>query len=276
MVDATLSNAWRPPLGTESLLTYTFKMKRIRRVLTVLLLAALLVGAAFGLMYQSGLFKANHLSLVSSEAGDLIFEQNQAQLQNLLNAYRGQDIWKVDVKKIAEDFRRRNWVKSVQVQRIFPNMIRVEVTPKKAALAIFTDHSRVIPVSEEGDLLPVVPLTKAPDVPLLRQKKFLREASLRDGAVQLMQKLPVSGNLSQKTVSEISVDEKNNYWLTLIQNNLAVKIGSDISNTQLKAARVEKVIDYLDSHKIQARLVDADFSKKVIVKVKAEANRSKK
>ena len=66
----------------------------------------------------------------------------------------------------------------------------------------------------------------------------------------------------------MSYKEKEGFWLTLIRSGVEVRIGEEL--VPLKSARVSQVLDYLKSHQFEARVIDADLSQKVLVRLRKD------
>jgi cell division protein FtsQ len=81
----------------------------------------------------------------------------------------------------------------------------------------------------------------------------------------MTQEIPPEGSFSQKKISEIFYDKKEGFWVQMVDQGLQVKLGE--GQVSLKSARVGQVLDYVKSHDIKPRLIDANLSKKVILKL---------
>ncbi|HEX4923393.1 MAG TPA: FtsQ-type POTRA domain-containing protein [Bdellovibrionales bacterium] len=245
-------------------------MKRLVRFAVFMLVNLVLFGAVAALMYRSGLFKIAHVQLIASpdSSGQMMFDEYRESLERRLAKIKGVDIWEADVGGIAAHAESLPWVRKVSVRRIFPSTIRVEVEPKAIAAVIATDKGRLLPLSNEADLLPPLPATKFPDVPVIRDRKIFKDEALRKKTVGILRELPDKGLMGRANIAEISADQGEEFWLSLVEDNLKVKIGS--THVPLRAARVEKVLEYLRSNNMQARVIDADFSKKVVVKLRKD------
>lgn len=219
-------------------------------------------------MYRSGLFKVNQIQIQTSKdsAAQAMFEEHGPSLRSKFEKFKGREIWSVDVGEIAQSVQGLSWIESVQVRRIFPNTIRLDIDAKPVSAVVVTDAGKLVPLSSDANLLPPLPANKFPDVPVIRDRKILRDQDLRARTVQILRELPKDGLLSSKNIAEISADRDDQFWLSLVEDDLRVKIGS--TAVPLRAARVEKVLEYLRSNQMQARVIDADFSKKVVVKLR--------
>ena len=123
-------------------------------------------------------------------------------------------------------------------------------------------------MTRDGNFLDTIETRQAPDVALLEGEIFLKKPELRKKAVEVLAELPEEGSFSQKSISEVRYDTKEGFWMTLIKSGIQVKIGED--KVGLKAARVSQVVDYLDSRQFEARVIDANLSKKVLVRLRKD------
>lgn len=240
-------------------------MKRII-LLTSLTLASL--ACAFYVSFNSGFFHVNQIDVdqLDSDSSEVIFKEIQPRIEKSLALFKGKNIWAADVIKVAEIVRENRAVKDVRVSRILPGTIQVRLETKKIAAMLVANTGSLYPITEDADILPEISLAKAPDVPLIRNKLLLRD-DLRKRAVHLIAKIPERGLFSKTAISELNFND-NDFWISLIQSGMKIKMNDD--HVELKSARVEKVLDYLQNNKLQARVIDADFSKKVVVKLRKD------
>jgi cell division protein FtsQ len=234
-------------------------------VFTVVL--SIFIGSLGFVMINSGMFIVDTIE-VTSNSKSVLFDENRALLAKKMEAFKGRQIWDIDVDGVASHVSNLKWVETMRVRRIFPSTLKVEVTSKEVIAAVVSDKGVVIPLSKNAETLPVLPLKHFPDVPLIRDRKILKDQKLREKALQVLTELPSSGFLSQSRVAEISSDRDEEFWISLIEDGTEIKIGS--SNIPLRAARIEKVLEYLRNNKLHARVIDADFSKKVVVKLRKD------
>jgi cell division protein FtsQ len=142
------------------------------------------------------------------------------------------------------------------------------VAPREVKLLFVNADGSLSPIVEDGNFLPSVSAKEAPDVALLEGEIFLKDTRLRKQAVGVINEIPKDGRFSQKTISEMSFDSKEGFWATLIQSGIRVKLGEE--NIPIKALRVGQVIEYMETRNLQARVIDADLSKKVLVRLRKD------
>ena len=71
--------------------------------------------------------------------------------------------------------------------------------------------------------------------------------------------------MSRTKLSEVSYDRRDGYWIQLIDSNVKIKFGEN--DFAMKSARVSQVLEYLEKKDLKARVIDANLSKKVLVRL---------
>jgi cell division protein FtsQ len=230
----------------------------------------LIVGGAFYSLERSGFFNVDHIELIVQDTPDspLYLQPLVKKLDQSLEAYRGLSLWNFDLPGMAQKISAENWIQDVILTRKFPSSIRITVQTKEVKLLFMDRLGKFFPIVDGGDFLDVVDARQAPDVPLLVGDIFIQKPELRKKSVQVFDELPTDGSFSRKSISEIRFDPKEGFWMTLIKDGMKVKVGED--QVSLKSARVSQVIDYMDAHQFQARVIDANLSKKVLVRLRKD------
>lgn len=235
---------------------------RIRIVLTVLMLIGCSVSGYF--LMRSTFFNLTEIRVDYKETSDYVISLNDRVLETL-DTYKQKSIWKLNLTEIENALKEQAWIQDVVISRQLPGTLKVFVTPKNIIANLVRSPTKIIPVAEDSQLLPITNHHKAPDVPLLMGREFLRNQSLRESALQLLKELPVEGSLSAQTVSEI-LPRKNEFEIRVRGTSAYVLMNTE--NVPVKAARASKVIDYLNERDMDGRVIDTNFSKKVLVKLR--------
>jgi len=82
----------------------------------------------------------------------------------------------------------------------------------------------------------------------------------------LIDKTQGTSELQAKNISEIFYSKKEGFKIFL--KGVATEVRMGDSDFGPKISRVEKVLSYLDSQNVKGRVIDARFSKKVVVRVR--------
>ena len=248
-------------------------MKTARRSLYFMTAFVLTSGVLFTFLRQLGLFevKAIPVEIVPGQPGEknLAPEEQRLKdrLQSAVKSFAGKRVWDVDLGELRAAIAGDEWVKDVLISRAFPNEVRVRVRAKSAVLnLVSSDGHRLIPVTEEGLMLSPLAAGLVPDAPLLRGERFFEDVAKRREVVKLLRELPESGPLSRENISEIAWSSDDGFRLTLMEPKTEVKLGSEL--LELKALRAAQVVSYLSAHSLKSRVIDASFSKKVLVRLR--------
>lgn len=195
-----------------------------------------------------------------------LFQKIKTDLAKKLAHFKGEPVWKVSLREILAEVSKDRRVRSVAVHRDFPNRISLIVGPHDPMLAILDKNGRLRPVAQDSSLLPPVSLKDAPSYPVLRGSRFKNDPSLREKAIALIQSIPKSGSFRRGLVSEISHSKEAGFRLFLTSPRVEIKMGD--TDFGPKVDRVNRVLSYLENRNILGRVIDARFSKKVVVRVR--------
>jgi cell division protein FtsQ len=180
----------------------------------------------------------------------------------------GKSLWDIDIFSMVQTLKKTPWVERVTIFRRFPNELSIEVEPKKIMANIMKSPSKVQPVAYDSTLLTDVEITKAPLVPILSSSAFAKSDDLRQKALQLLSELPQEGSFSYDQISEVypfKNNRQNNEFQLLLKNTKALVL-INTENVPLKSERISRVIDYMDPSEMKGRVIDSNFSKKVLVR----------
>ncbi len=246
----------------------------MKRLLLKLFCAFILIPVSvFGTIYwlnSQGFFGLDHIE-ITIEGGvqhGKYLKPLVADLDQQLEKYRGQSLWDLDLNEISKQIRGLQWTESNYLSRSWPSRLNVRVFPKDVKLLYMSKAGEMRPIVEDGNFLPEVPTQHAPDVAILEGEVFEKNLEMRKKAVRAISDIPVEGKFSKKNISELRYDPKEGFWATLIQSGIKVKIGEE--NIPVKAARVSQVIEYMETRELEARVIDANLSKKVLVRLRKD------
>lgn len=223
----------------------------------------------FYYLNKSGFFNIQKIDVVvenSTVGQEQFIKPLVEKLETSLVKYQGISLWSVKLSKVSKEVLSANWVESLNINRDWPSTLTVRVRPHEVKLLFLSKTGALVPIIKNGSFLDAVEAKQAPDVALLEGDTFLKRTQLRKKAVEVIEQIPQDGAFSKKTISEIRHDDKEGFWMTMIKTGIQVKMGED--QVALKAARISKVVDYLELHQFDARVIDANLSKKVLVRLR--------
>ena len=260
-------------------------MKILKRFLFFLIVFVFTFGAGLGLFRHLGIFQLNGIPIeVVSNVETSVMRNSpgasadlKARLTERLKIFDHHKIWEVSLGQIQAAVMQDGWVKEVRISRALPNQIRVLVkseTPvgvwipqADANEGLELDkQNRMIPVAEDGRLLSALTADNLPDVPVLRGARIGNDEAFRQKLIQFVLSLPAQGALSRGNLSEVSWTPEEGFVLTLNDPHITVKLGDE--QLDLKVMRVSQVFEYLSINHLRGRVIDASFSKKVLVRLR--------
>lgn len=204
---------------------------------------------------------------IEGTSEDLLFHRIQASLTAQMQVYEGRYFWQIPLEKVFAMAIADKRVKKVSIYREFPSKVHIRIEPHTPVLSYLGRDGRIYPVAMDATLLPALPANEAPDLPILRGDELKDEPELRERAIELLTSIPEDGGyLRKKTVSEILYTKKDGFKVFVSGFGSEVKMGD--TDFGPKVSRVQKVLSYLDSQNIKGRVIDARFSKKVVVRVR--------
>lgn len=245
-------------------------LKRIAKFLLVFVMVPSILVTAFVSLDRHGFFNIDNIDLVVTNFVDQpqYLRPLMKNLTTQLEIHRGTSLWRVDLADLRTQIEKLPWVEEVSLSRRWPAQLKVDLRVKEIYLLLMTKNGQIKPVVKTGELLPAVEIKEVPDVAVLQGDVFEKQISLRERAVAVLREIPKQGSFSQKTISEIHYDDKDGFWMTLIHDGVRVKMGQD--QIAQKSARVSQVLEYMDSRQMDARVIDANLSKKVLVRLRKD------
>ncbi|UYL09955.1 FtsQ-type POTRA domain-containing protein [Bdellovibrio sp. SKB1291214] len=231
---------------------------------------AALIGTLYYLN-ENGFFNIQKVEVVLEnppQGQEQFLKPNVDALEAALAKYKGESLWNIKLRSVNKELQKQEWIEGVQISRQWPTTLSLRVRPYEVKLLYMGKAGKLVPIIKSGDFLDPIEAKEAPDLAILDGDAFAKKKDLRKKAVDVIEQIPTNGSFSRKTISEVRYDNKEGFWMTLIKTGTQVKIGED--QVALKAARVSRVVDYLETKQFDARVIDADLSKKVLVRLRKD------
>lgn len=217
---------------------------------------------------RSGFFRVTDFSVsgarVGGEAAN-VSDEILKRTREALGQFRNLNVWQIDLAHIRSTLLSDLWIQGVEIRRILPNRVMVQVVPREPVLLYFS-KAGMRPVAHDGVLLPTRSDEALVSLPILYGREFLRDQQKREAAAMLAQLFDQSGPWDRKNISEVRYDPNFGFIVQMISPKVEVRMGMDEFHT--KILRVKQVIAYLDSNQLKSRVIDATFAKKVLVRLR--------
>lgn len=219
---------------------------------------------------RRGFFDLEHIEIILTKNTDQtrFMRPLVLDLDHQLEQLRGHSLWGLDLDGMNAQISSLNWVSELQIRRHWPNRMEIQIVPKEVKFLFVGKSGQLFPVLQDGTFLAATAVENLPDVVLLRGDDFVKNKELLSKALHALEEIPRDGSFSRKSISEIRYDQKAGFWATLMKDAVKVKLGED--QIVLKAERVAQVIDYLEANSFDARVIDANLTKKVLVRLRKD------
>lgn len=246
----------------------------MRQIAKLFILIVVIPGFIIALIYQ-----LNRKSFFDIQKVELtILNQDSAQerfliplhevLQNKLDSHRGISLIEISISQLNQTLKNVDWIREFHIQRVWPRKLKVSVVPEKVRMLVVKKSGLFVPVLESGKVLNEISSEFAPDVVLIHSEELLQNREMRERALAFLSELPTEGSFSLSEISEFKIDPREGFVAKLMRDGAFVKLGED--QIAIKAARVGKVVEYLQTKQFQARVIDANLSKKVLVRLRKD------
>ncbi|MCC2678721.1 MAG: cell division protein [Pseudobdellovibrio sp.] len=251
-------------------------MRKFLKLFVAFMLFPLFVFLSVYSLEQQGFFKIKNVELRvnTMESQKSYVEPRLNQLRNKLESIKGISLWKAPLSEISKTIKDEKWIKTFQLSRVWPSGILLEIQADDVAILVFPrgdepssigEASQIKPITKSGKVLEKINSKYAPNAIVTHDSDLLISEKVRLGALNVIAALPESGNMSAEQVAEIGFDRKEGYWIKLLNSETKVNFGEE--QFEIKSARISQVIDYLESRNLKARVIDANLSKKVLVRL---------
>lgn len=242
-------------------------MKRFVSIFSAMAFLLFIAASVWGLK-DSSILRVEQVEVV--QKGEvlhpILFEAIAKDVGQFLVEYANKPIWQVSIEDIRQQLLNDNRIEEFQVKRRFPNYVEVALSPKQPLAALLSKKGRLFPLSSDGSLLPDFSLGEAPDLPIVRGLHLFNDSKARARLVQLLNQIPSEGVFSREKISEVMQNSAGEVSVMLVVNGTKVLLGKTLD--EKKITRVGQVLKYLQSRSFKGRVIDARFSKKVVVRVR--------
>ena len=226
---------------------------------------------ASGFLYyvvEKGIFDVSSIEVQVLSSLPENHEPLKSHTKKVLDKMKGHSLLKLSLESLHQDLIEDKRIKRAEIQRRFPNKLIVSIEPHKAKLNMMAVKFGLHSITNQGEVLPVPLSDQKADLPILRGINFHKDKGLRIKALNMMAQIPKEGLFKQSNISEVRFVEESGFFLYMVEPETVVKFGKD--KFTKKSSYIERAMNYLRSQKLDGRVIDARFAKKVVVKLRNE------
>ncbi len=241
-------------------------LKRIGKILGGVAITALL-GFSTYYVYRSltnvVLFKLDTIEVTRNHTID------KRELIALANVRAGDDLIKLNLKKIGEQLEKNPWIESVRVKRYFPHTLTIDVTEREPVavinvgyLAYLDTKGNVFKPLNDGDSLNYPIITGVTEDDLTRDPT--ETGRVLQETVKLIAILKQGQLFRLDDVSELHYDKGFGFTLFTALGGIPVRLGTD--GYQDKLSRLARIFKELQPQMLTLEYIDLNYTDKIIVK----------
>lgn len=187
-------------------------------------------------------------------------------VQKILQGYKGRSLMAVALGDIRKKLIQLSDVEDLQIYKSWPQTLKVQYSlPSLRALSPI-DRDRFRALSIRGTWIGPLTWAQLPDLPWLRGSWIEKRPELLKEVLGLLNGLPAKGGVTFSRIAEVNYNDLDGFILTLVQTGQQIVFGQ--SDFEIKAHRTSQVLEYLQTKNLESRVIDANFSKKVLVRLR--------
>jgi len=225
------------------------------------------LGVAGVFISDKNLFMVENIKVViDSELGADDYFLVESSVNKKLLPIKGKSLWGFGLRKTTEDIVSDPKIQSVELSRRIPNTISVKITPEVPQFYFSSNGKIDYAITKNGKIISLKSAKKTYiDLPVLKGEIFRKNIEIRQRAVTWFNDLPDDGILSRNNISEVEHLKNKGFLVYLNQRPEKILLGKKGLNS--KTLRVERVLRYLVTKEVDAKLIDARYREKVVVKL---------
>jgi cell division septal protein FtsQ len=244
-------------------------LKSLVWIFSFLILSVLVLVAVESLV-KSNFFNISKIDIILSGADqdrDLL-SQELLKMNQEIEKFYGSNLWEVNVDQIGKSLMKSSWVGDFTIVKNWPNQleIKIEISPilfvtktKSKTYLFFNSQKRAHETHVDFEELSL----RFPE--LVTESDKLEEDVILS-TYHALGLLKQRKHLSIQNIKKIYWNSRKGFRLQLREPNTEVLLGFLDEPDRLD--RVTRVMDYLKEHKIEARVIDSNFTKKVLVRLR--------
>jgi cell division protein FtsQ len=222
-----------------------------------------IVFAACRLIGSTTFFRLKNIEVSSAK------RLTQEEILALAGAEAGQDLARMNLKRMGEQLAQNPWVETVRIHRFFPDRLSISITEREPLAVVnmgfiyyLDKKGTVFKVLNQGDRLDYPVVTGFSEEEMSSNPAATREAL--KSTCDLLGILREKGAFILADVSEIHYDKGYGFTLFTASGALPVKIGSgDFAG---KLERFAHIYKDLMAQRASLQYIDLDYNDKIVVK----------
>ena len=236
------------------------KIKRIKRIIKWTAIIVIIAGgttfAMVSPMFNIQDIQVNNVNRISADT-----------VISLSGLTKGQNIFRFFTNNIEENIKQEPYVDSVEVKRVLPNKIQIEVTERVPrfcvqvlnSLAYINSQGYILEISQNELALPIITGIRTPEENIKEGNRLEEDDLICLEEVLKIMNIAKENNLDTK-VTSIDISQKNEYSMTMQEEKKTIYLG-DTSNLSAKMVYIQGILEDNKDKEVTI-YVNGDFNKK--------------
>lgn len=239
----------------------------MRTLFVRILFGLLFFLTAFVAFQDNGLFllKEIRINSQSDPTQKMAWMGINSDIEKSLHIYRNRSLWSLSLNEVKASLQKYPYLEEVQISKEWPHGLIVSFKLPRLELIKVLDRQRYQALAESGQWVGPLVWTQLPSLPWFRPSSNSKSKPLQIHSVlELLHSLPKEGPLRSSQISEIHYSESKGFSLSLMESDHEIFFGFE--DFEVKALRTNQVLEFLQKRNLESRVIDATFSKKVLVR----------
>ena len=241
----------------------------MRRLLYGLISLVIIVASAFAWRARSA-YRIESIPIrLQNQATDSIVRKYQdravSDLQNRLQVFAGLPAWSIKLPEVERIVSDNPLVAKPFLRRWLSGAIHLEFEAEDLVFLTSTSDGKLTALTRSGKKIALIK-GEIPNLPLLTTDASDKKGEGFRKALELFEVLPESGSFSRSSLAELNYSAQFGLQARVIGAHGKIIIGTNGFEDRIQ--RTTKVLDYLLEHELQWRVIDTNFSKKIVVRLR--------
>lgn len=199
------------------------------------------------------------------EAERSVWAELNKEIEKILSGYQGTPIWKVPLAEIKQKLSPYAIISDLNVMKSWPATLDVSYSLPSLRAIYRSNEGQFKVLVSGGHWLGPMKWSRLPLLPWVKGN-WVEKNSMKSKLMELLDHLPASGTFAKEQISEVQFNDLDGFLLTLTKSGQQIRFGTE--NFEIKTLRVAQVLEYLQTRGLESRVIDANFSKKVLVRLR--------
>ncbi|OGQ35145.1 MAG: hypothetical protein A3F16_08425 [Deltaproteobacteria bacterium RIFCSPHIGHO2_12_FULL_43_9] len=186
----------------------------------------------------------------------------EASVMELASVDKNINILTINLNNVDRRIKKNPWVKSLRLRRILPGTLRITIQEKQAYAVVLYDAPYFI--TRDGEIIKALSAGEETDLPIISGLASKEEPYIRN-ALSILNSPEGQKVIPTSQIGELHFEDNR---LTFYTISPAIKILGDTRSIKDQLYRLKLVLGDLQNRQLNARQIDLNYSKKVVVKLK--------